>query len=379
MFRPIRRVIVVLLAFILPTIFRYIASAQESPSPEPVSVSDAVPADPSISFFLSPNKLVHTQLAERLLNTPQWSIFFTRHLSKLDSRLLSDPRSPLAEVFANVFHSSPSFQEPMDLFFFNLQGVWGNLVLDESGSLRPGSPALIYATDFLPDSILLLTTAALEQIGYVEDRGRVTLPRRFALSESDRTLFLDWVSPLPDDQGKSLFVLSTSEDPLENVKKKFPQSKELSGALSRSDPLFLLIGTQQPTLRRLADTLAARPEESTARAFAPALSSIADNVQAVQLTAQEVSGVTTVVITFVCSQNESSTELQNLFRQIRDVYTKWARERDTLTETQALWLELLTSTEPVCEDNRLFLFLKLDSSEIFEKLKECLASGEEAD
>ena len=384
MFRPIARVTVIPLALAMLTVLPLFASVlgqEQVPSAETAAAAPQnAPIAASVSFFVSPNKLVHTQLAEKILNSPQWSLFFTRHLTRLNSRWLSDPSSPLADVLTKVFHSSPSFQEPMNLFFFNLQGVWGNLLLDENGSLYPGSPSLIFVTDFLPDSILQLTTAALEQSGYAENRAGPSLPRGFVSAGSrhpQRTLFLDWVSPLPNDRGKSLFVLSANEGPLQTVKGKFPQSKELAGALTRSDSLFLLVGMQQPALRLLADNLVARPEDSRARAFAPALSRLADDVRTIQLTAQEISGVTTVTVTFDCTKNESSAELQELFYQSRDVYTQWAQGRDTLTPSQALWLELLAHAEPTCEDNRFFLVFKLDSPEVFEKLKECLASDDE--
>ncbi|MBO7680921.1 MAG: hypothetical protein J6S75_14790 [Thermoguttaceae bacterium] len=384
MVRPIERVTVIPLALAMLTVlplFAPVLGQEQVPSAEtPAAAAQNAPIAASVSFFVSPNKLVHTQLAEKILNSPQWSLFFTRHLTRLNSRWLSDPSSPLADVLTKVFHSSPSFQEPMNLFFFNLQGLWGNLLLDENGALSPGSPSLIFVTDFLPDSILQLTAAALEQSGFAEDSARPSLPRGFVSAGSQnprRTLFLDWVSPLPNDRGKSLFVLSANEGPLESVKGKFPQSKELAGALTRSDSQFLLVGMQQPALRLLADNLAARPEESRARAFAPALSRLADDVRTIQLTAQETSGVTTVTVTFDCTKNESSAELQELFYQSRDVYTQWAQGRDTLTPSQALWLELLAHAEPSCEDNRFFLVFKLDSPEVFEKLKGCLASGDE--
>ncbi|MBQ3332125.1 MAG: hypothetical protein IJG83_01760, partial [Thermoguttaceae bacterium] len=94
MFRPIARVTVIPLALAMLTVLPLFASVlgqEQVPSAETAAAAPQnAPIAASVSFFVSPNKLVHTQLAEKILNSPQWSLFFTRHLTRLNSRWLSD-------------------------------------------------------------------------------------------------------------------------------------------------------------------------------------------------------------------------------------------------------------------------------------------------
>ncbi|MBO7679071.1 MAG: hypothetical protein J6S75_05315 [Thermoguttaceae bacterium] len=102
MFRPIARVTVIPLALAVLTVLSLFASVpgqEQAPSAETAAAEPQnAPVAAAVSFYVSPNKLVHTQLAEKILHSPQWSLFFTRHLTRLNSRWLSDSSSPLADV-----------------------------------------------------------------------------------------------------------------------------------------------------------------------------------------------------------------------------------------------------------------------------------------
>lgn len=368
LFLPLRRT--ALTAAALITVFSGFASpacAQEPNRPVEAAAAD-------LSFYISPTKLVRTQSCERLLNSPEWADFFGRFVERFDERRLRrDPPSRLMNQLSHSFDKTPcSINDPLNLLFFNLQGIWGGLNLTTDFRVTPADPFLTFISDFTPAETVGLTAAFLDETGHPERDSTPGGPALFAV-DGEEPFLLDLISPLPTDSGKSAFFLVRSATAAESVQAHFPASGEMKNALTDADPVFLLCGLNQNGLQKIADAFQTLPTDSPGAAFAPGAAELAKRVQSVWLSAQETSGVTVLTVTVFCGENESPADLRQLFEEVRNLTRRWAEGKE-LTPPQTLLLDLAKRSELIQENERLYIVYQLNAPETFEKIKRCFSA-----
>lgn len=344
-----------------------IPAADSPPSESPLSESQAA----DLTIYISPTKLIRTQSCESLLNSPEWADFFGGFVERFDAeRLRRSPESRLMTQLTRTFGKTPcSMNDPLNLLFFNFQGIWANFVLTSDFYAVPADPFLTFVSDFAPTEMLGLTGAFLDQAHYPQRENVPNTPMIFG-AEGKEPFLLDLISPLPGDSGKSAFFLTRSAAASESVRKNFPSSDELKNALSGADPVFLLCGLSRGGLRSIADSFAAFGADSAASAFAPGMGELASRVESVWLSAQETSGVTVLTLTIFCAEDESSADLGRLLNEVRTLMRHWSEGKE-LTAFQTLWLDVIERSELIQENDRLYVVFPMNAPETFEKIKDC--------